>query len=78
MRQLSGILYGIMLSVLDETISDKRIKELMSSITDKNRNKLLELYSFLYALSSLHEYTFYNDKNCPLLIGQDTFASLGK
>jgi len=78
MRQLSGILYGIMLSTLDETISDKRIKELISSITDKNRSKSLELYASLYALSSLHEYKFFNDKNCPLLIGQDTFTSLGK
>lgn len=78
MRQLSGILYGIILSALDDTMSDKRIKELISSIMDKNRNKSLELYASLYALSSLQEYTFYNDKNCPPLIKHDTFNSLGK
>lgn len=78
MRQLSGILYGIILSALDEKISDKHIKELISSIIDKNRNKSLELYASLYALSSLQEYKFYYDKNCPPLIGQDTFNSLGK
>lgn len=78
MRQLSGILYGIILSALDESIADKRVKELMSTVMDKNRNKSLELYASLYALSSLQEYRFYNDKNCPPLIGQDTFTSLGK
>lgn len=78
MRQLSGVLYGIMLSVLDESISDKRIKELISSITDKNRNKALELYASLYAFSSFHEYKFFNNKNYPLVIEQDIFTSLGK
>lgn len=77
MRKLSGILYGITLSALDDTILDKRIKDLMSSIMDKNRSKSLELYASLYALSSLQEFRFYNDKNCPPLIGHDTFTSLG-
>jgi len=78
MRKLSGTLYGIILSTLNDTISDKRIKELISTIMDKNRSKSLELYSSLYALSSLQEYTFYNDKNSPPLIVQDIFTSLGK
>lgn len=78
MRKLSGILYGIILSALDDTLSESRIKELMSSIMDKNRSKSLELYASLYALSSLQEYKFYNNKNCPPLIGQDIFTSLGK
>jgi len=77
MRKLSGILYGITLSALDDTILDKRINDLMSSIMDKNRSKSLELYASLYALSSLQEFRFYNDKNCPPLIGQDTLTSLG-
>jgi hypothetical protein len=78
MRKLSGILYGISLSALDETTFDKHIKALISSVTDKNRNKSLELYASLYALSSIHEYRFFNSKNVPLLIEQDTFSSLGK
>lgn len=78
MRQLSGILYGIVLSALDEPISDKRIRELILSIMDKNRNKSLELYASLYALSSVQEYKYYNHKNNSSLIKQDTFISLGK
>lgn len=78
MRQLSGILYGIILSVLDESISKKRTTELISSIVDKNRNKSLELNASLYALSSLQEFRFYNNKNSPPLIGQEIFNSLGK
>lgn len=78
MRKLSGILYGIILSALDDTISDKHIKGLISSIMDKNRSKSLELYASLYALSSLQECRFYNEINCPLIIGQDIFASFGK
>ncbi|VVC26099.1 Hypothetical protein CINCED_3A017518 [Cinara cedri] len=76
MRQLSGILYGIILSALDEIISDKRIREITSYIVDKNRNKSLELHASLYALSSLQEYKFYGDKNFPPFIGEDTFTSL--
>lgn len=78
MRKLSGILYGITLSALDETTFDKHIKELISSVTDKNRNKSLELYASLYALSTIQEYRFFNNKNYPPLIEQDTFSSLGK
>jgi len=78
MRRISGILYGIILSVLDETNSEKRIKELISSIMDKNRNKSLDLYASLYALSSLQEYQYYNNTNCPPLVREDTFTSLGK
>lgn len=78
MRQLSGTLYGIILSALDEIISDKRIREITSLITDKNKNKSLELHASLYALSSLQEYKFYSDKNFPPFIGEDTFTSLGK
>lgn len=79
MRQLSGILYGITLSALDETISDKCIKELLSSVMDKNRSKSLELYASLYALSSLQEYRFYNAvKDFPPLIDENTFNSIGK
>lgn len=79
MRQLSGILYGIILSSLDLNVSDKRIKDLIASIMDKNRNKSLELYASLYALSSLQEYKFYNaDKNCAPLIEQNLFDSIGK
>lgn len=79
MRQLSGILYGIILSALDSNVSDKRIKDLIASIMDKNRNKSLELYASLYALSSLQEYRFYNaDKNCSPLIDQNVFDSIGK
>lgn len=77
MRQLSGILYGIILSALDETMSDKRIKDLMSSLIDKNRNKSLELYASLYALSALQESRFNDNKNYPQLIGQELFISLG-
>lgn len=79
MRQLSGILYGIILSALDLNVSDKRIKDLIASIMDKNRNKSLELYASLYALSSLQEYKFYNaDTNCSPLIEQNLFDSIGK
>lgn len=78
MRQLSGILYGIILSALDEIISDKRIREITSLITDKNRSKSLELHASLYALSSLQEYKFYSDKNFPPFIGEDIFTSLGE
>jgi len=78
MRRISGILYGIILSVLDETISEKRIKELISSIMDKNRSKSLDLFASLYALSSLQEYQYYNNTCCPPLIEVDTFTSLGK
>lgn len=77
MRRISGVLYGIILSVLDETISEKYIKELISSIMDKNRSKSLDLYALLYALSSLQEYQYYNNTSCPPLIGEDTFTSLG-
>ncbi|KAL5241701.1 hypothetical protein ACI65C_009111 [Semiaphis heraclei] len=76
MRRISGVLYGIILSVLDETISEKYIKELISSIMDKNRSKSLDLYALLYALSSLQEYQYYNNTSCPPLIGEDTFTSL--
>lgn len=78
MRQLSGILYGIILSALEEPISDKRIAELISCIMDKNRNKSLELFASLYALSSVQEYKYYNHKNHSPLIKQDIFISLGK
>lgn len=78
MRKLSGILYGITLSALDKTLSVKPIEELISSVTDKNRNKSLELYASLYALSSIQEYMFFKNKNLPPLVGQDTFSSLGK
>lgn len=79
MRQLSGILYGIILSTLDLNVSDKRIKDLIASIMDKSRSKSLELYASLYALSSLQEYKFYNaDKNCSPLIEQNLFDSIGE
>lgn len=76
MRRISGILYGIILSVLDESISEKHIKELISSLMDKNRSKSLDLYASLYALSSLQEYQYYNNTGCPSLVGEDTFTSL--
>lgn len=78
MRKLSGILYGIILSALDDTISNKHIKKLISSIMTKTRSKSLELYASLYALSSLQECRFYNEINCPPIIGQEIFASFGK
>jgi len=78
MRRISGILYGIILSVVDKTISEKRIKELISSIMDKNRSKSLDLYASLYALSSLQEYQHYNNTNCLPLVGEDILTSLGK
>lgn len=78
MRRISGILYGIILSAVDETISEKRIKELISSLMDKNRSKSLDLYASLYALSSLQEYQFYNNTNCPPLVGEDILTSLGE
>jgi len=78
MQRISGILYGIILSVVDESISEKRIKELLSSLMDKNRSKSLELYASLYALSSLQEYQYYNNTSCLPLVGENTFSSLGK
>lgn len=77
MRRLSGILYGITLSAVDETISEKRIKDLILSLMDKNRSKSLDLYASLYALSSLLDYQFYNNTKCLALIEEDTFTSLG-
>jgi len=78
MRRISGILYGIILSAVDETMSEKRIKELISSLMDKNRSKSLDLYASLYTLSSLQEYQYYNNTNCPLLVGDDILTSLSK
>jgi len=78
MRRISGILYGIMLSAVDESIAEKRIKELISSLMDKNRSKSLDLYASLYALSSLQEYQYYNNTSCPSLVREDTFTSLGE
>lgn len=78
MRRISGILYGIILSAVDESISEKRIKELISSLMDKNRSKSLDLFASLYALSSLQEYQYYNNTSCPPLVGEDTFTSLGE
>lgn len=72
------MLYGIILSAVDESISEKRIKELISSLMDKNRSKSLDLYASLYALSSLQEYQYYNDTSCPPLVGEDIFSSLGE
>jgi len=77
MRRLSGILYGIILSAVDKSISEKRIKELISSLMDKNRSKSLDLYASLYALSSLQEYQYYNNTSSLPLIGEDIFTSLG-
>lgn len=77
MRKLSGILYGVILSAMDDTVSKKHVQELISSIMDKNRSKSLELYSSLYALSSHQEHTFYYNRDYPSLIGRDIFTSLG-
>lgn len=77
MRRISGILYGIILSAVDESMSEKRIKELISALMDKNRSKSLDLYASLYALSALQEYQYYNNTSCPPLVGEDTFTSLG-
>jgi len=63
---------------VDESISEKRIKELISSLMDKNRSKSLDLFASLYALSSLQEYKYYNNTSCPPLVGEDTFTSLGE
>ncbi|XP_050429969.1 proteasome adapter and scaffold protein ECM29 [Adelges cooleyi] len=77
MRQLSGILYGIILSALDETIASKRVDELLSVVVDKSRsNKSLEIHASLFALSSLQEFIFFNNKNTPSLISQDVFAAI--
>ncbi|XP_050523366.1 proteasome adapter and scaffold protein ECM29 isoform X2 [Daktulosphaira vitifoliae] len=75
-RQLSGTMYGIILSNLDDTISNKRTNELVMGIMDKNRSKALETHASLFAVSSLQEFRIYNNKNIPPIINQDIFVTI--